>query len=128
MINRGVKDLEFDKFDESTTGDISVKIKSIDTIRNRNTMYANSIDCVKTQIGTNPEQIIFPDYCFDGIILFHIDDDTIYIGKDENITTSTALPLIKNTYLQLNIKSTSEIFAFASSGTIDLYCAGVVKL
>lgn len=54
------------------------------------------------------------------IWFMQVDGGTIYIGFDSSVTSSNGMPLFKNQPVILPCGPTTQIFAVASSGTINI--------
>ena len=55
------------------------------------------------------------------VIVYHEDETNfVYLGMNANVSASNGLPLVKGTYLSLEIKPYEAIYAVSSAGTVKV--------
>lgn len=91
----------------------------------------NTVECVQTAIGATATRIKLPELA-EKVIIKHITSSTtIWIGKDNTITTSgiNVYPLTQNETLELNLQSGDDnnLYGIVTSGPITIYALGAYR-
>lgn len=86
----------------------------------------NALDVVVTGMSDTATKIELPEDAYDVIIR---SSDTVYLGKDSSVTTSTGFPIHSTDMplrLALTIGNNNALYGIMASGTANIYAAGVI--